>query len=127
MKTILILDNDLGFLFWLGDLLHGAGLQPVPALSVSQATELLGEFNLAIDLLVANLAVSGAGDLARNLRHESHARIVAALPPGAEPEQLPLDVDIALRKPAEFDEHARSEWLDTIRRVLGENTGRPGL
>lgn len=127
MKTILILDNDPGFLFWLGDLLHGAGLKPFPALNVSQATVLLGEFNLAIDVLVANLAVSGAGELARNLRHENHARIVAALPPGPEPEQLPPDVDIALRKPTEFDEHTRSEWLDTIRRALGENTGRPGL
>jgi hypothetical protein len=127
VKTILILDNDFGFLFWLGDLLSGAGHNPIPALSVSQKTELLGELQLAIDLLVANLAVSGAGDLARNLRHESNVRIVAVLPSGAAPEQLPLDVDIALRKPAEFDEHARSEWLDRIRRVLGENTRRPGL
>ena len=123
VKTILILDNDLGFLFWVGGLLHDAGHKPFPALSVSQAIELLGEFSLAIDLLVANLAVSGAGDLARNLRHESHVRIVAVLPPGAEPEQLPPDADVAIRKPTEFDEHARSEWLDRIRRVLGENDG----
>jgi hypothetical protein len=127
VKTILILDNDLGFLFWVGALLHDAGHKPFPALSVSQATELVGEFNLAIDLLIANFAVSGAGDLARNLRHESHVRIVAALPPGAQLEQLPPDADVAFRKPTEFDEHARSEWLDRIRRVLGENTGRPGF
>ena len=127
VKTILILDDDLGFLFWLGALLHDAGHRPFPALSVSQAIELATEFHLPIDLLIANLAISGAADLARSLRHESHVRIVATLPPGAEPEKLPLEVDVALRKPAEFDEHARSEWLDRIRRVLGGNTGRPGL
>ena len=127
MKTILILDSDVGFLFWVGALLHSAGHKPFPALSVSQAIELLREFNPGIDLLVANLAVSGADDFARNLRDKSHVRIVAAVPPGAKPEQFPLDVDVVLRKPAELDEHARSEWLDRVRRVLGENTGRPGL
>ena len=97
--------------------LFGRHQQRPPHVLVSQA----------LGIPCVNLAVSGAGDLARNLRHESHVRIVAALPPGAEPEQLPPDVDVALRKPTKFDEHARSEWLDRIRRVLGENTGRPGF
>ena len=37
LKTILIVEGDIGFLMWLGDLLSQAGHRPLPALTGADA------------------------------------------------------------------------------------------
>ncbi|HKE24889.1 MAG TPA: hypothetical protein VKB88_21150 [Bryobacteraceae bacterium] len=43
MKAVLIIDGDLGFVFWLGKLLADAGYQALPAKGFSEANALLDE------------------------------------------------------------------------------------
>ena len=76
MATILILDDDLGFSFWLGQTLSTAQCSAVPAATVSAAAELIGQFRLIIDLVIMNPRVPGAMDFTRNLRREQgHLRV----------------------------------------------------
>src|SRR5579871_3913866 len=42
MITVLIVDADLGFVFWLGRVLAEAGYDPLPAKSIHDAAQLLG-------------------------------------------------------------------------------------
>ena len=55
MKNILIVDRDLGFIYWLGDVLIHADYQPWPACSVSDAFAVVGRKPIVpLDLLIVN-------------------------------------------------------------------------
>ena len=93
VATILILDNDLGFSFWLGQSLTAPHCRALPAKSVAEAIALIGQFKLRIDFLIMNPAVPGASDFTRALRKEQRHLRVATLTPeiaeaGERPESL---------------------------------------
>jgi DNA-binding NtrC family response regulator len=58
-KTVLIVDDDLGFVFWLGSLL-GTRYQVWPARSSADAAALMQELGAEVDLLVIDPNLSGA-------------------------------------------------------------------
>jgi hypothetical protein len=61
--TALIVDDDLGFVWWLGERFHEAGYQPAPALNPRQAGFLVKELNLKITVVVVNPGLPGARKL----------------------------------------------------------------
>ena len=60
VKTVLLVDDNLGFAFWLGQALDRAGYETWPARSVPAAESLLEEVPLAVDLLVINASLPRA-------------------------------------------------------------------
>lgn len=76
VATILILDDDLGSAFWLGQLLAG-GCEVVPAKSVREAVTLISRFRLTIDLALVNPAIPGSSEFTRGLR-KSQGRLRVA-------------------------------------------------
>jgi hypothetical protein len=68
MVTVLIIDNDLGFMFWLGQILNEAGYAVLPAKSASEAVELMSENNIEADLLIINPSLPGVVRLVGELR-----------------------------------------------------------
>ena len=52
MPTVLILVQDIGFQFWLGQGLSTAGFSVIPAKTPSQARKLIAKHEMAIDLAV---------------------------------------------------------------------------
>ncbi|HLK48916.1 MAG TPA: hypothetical protein VKT49_12315 [Bryobacteraceae bacterium] len=81
MATILILDNDLGFVFWLGQTLTTPQCTALPALSVPEANTLISQLKLTIDFLIMNPAVPGAAEFTRSLRKQHRQMRVATLAP----------------------------------------------
>ena len=79
MATILILDNDLGFAFWLGHTLSAPHCSAFPAKSVDEASALIGSFQLKIDFLIMNPAIPGATEFARALQQSQRHMRVATL------------------------------------------------
>lgn len=76
MATILILDNDLGFCFWLGQAMTASQCKAFPATTITEAVTLIAQFKLKIDFLILNPAVPGAMDFMRALRREQrHLRV----------------------------------------------------
>lgn len=76
MATILILDNDLGFCFWLGQTLTTPQCKVFPATNIAEAVALIAQFKLKIDFLILNPEVPGAAEFARGLRREQrHVRV----------------------------------------------------
>jgi two-component SAPR family response regulator len=63
----LIVDENLGFVWWLGEILSKAGCTVVPALSCSEALSLSKQLSLKIDLIFVNTALSGSSAMVESL------------------------------------------------------------
>ena len=100
MKTILIIDDDLGFVFWLGQLLADTGYRVLPAKDFSEASGLFSQLNTEIDLLVMNAALaetSGSYDLLR--RTWPNAKLLAVLNENDQQTGQIQGVNVIVRKP----------------------------
>jgi len=117
MKHILIVDNNLGFLFWLGEALSEAHHQAWPACNVTDAGAILRSRRLPrVDLLVVNPSVEGAMRLVQRLRRTRPDLKVLAVDP-VNGEQVRGITDWRAR-PHGGDRSARQEWLRHIERVI---------
>lgn len=125
MKTVLIVDDDLGFAFWLGQALDQAGYETWPARSVTAAKSLLAEVRLAVDLLVITASLPRAGVLANYLgRHNPDLKIIAVyddLTGGFKP--FPKASAIHQR-PQIIDTAAKAEWVQLVTGVLRSNNNK---
>ena len=122
MKTILIVDSDLGFIFWLGQVLDSAGYEALPATSVQDAIALLDLLHLSISLLMLNASLPDAGYLIEALRKsQTHVRVIG-ISATEERGSILQGVDVWRSKPERIDERAKLEWLQLTDRVLSDNT-----
>src|SRR5579872_1797384 len=77
LKTVLIIDNDLGFVFWLGHVLDAASYLAFPARSVPDAVMLVMQLGLSVYILAINPALPGASDLIASVhRSQRDVRVV---------------------------------------------------
>jgi len=77
VKNILIVDDDVGFVFWLCQLLDGAGYETVPATGIPEAAGALAELNVWVDLLMVRRVLPGADAFAAELRFSQRGRLKA--------------------------------------------------
>lgn len=64
---VLIIDEDLGFLMWLGELFAELGCQAMPALHCRQGLALAKQLKLPITILIANPELRGYQQMVRLL------------------------------------------------------------
>lgn len=127
MVNILILDDDLGFVFWLGHALASAEFRPMPAPSVAEAKKLLGKYLAGLDILIVNPELKGALQFARELRkQQSELRLIAALDYPPSSMAAPPDFDAARNKPAERDAADEAAWQHLVRRVFSRPASAQG-
>ena len=120
--TILIVDSDLGFVFWLGHTLDAAGYFSLPAKSIPDAVELLRLLNRTLDLLIVNCALFGAADFIGSLRRtQPNIKVLAACDPADSARDIP-GVDFVEEKPLAPDQEADQRWMDSVRRTLEKGT-----
>ncbi len=123
MKTVLIIDADLGFNFWLGQVLDVAGYAALPARGVPDAKVLLAECKLMLDFLIVDPSLPGASEFAKALRHDRENIKVVAVSESAAANGSQVEADAACEKPAETSEEALFEWARMLRRILVELGG----
>jgi len=118
LTTVLILDNDPGFLFWLGTLLGESGYQSLPALNVVEALSLTQQFKVKIDLLIVDPLQTGVADFINSLRlSQGRVKVLAAS------DQQGIDLPVlnaSIRKPDQFDENTLMGWISTVERLLAK-------
>lgn len=110
--AILIVDDDLGFLVWLGLTLSAGGFLTVPATTGPQAEELLAEIAIRIHLAIVNLSLPRTAELAAALkRRDPSVKVIAIQSDSAGP-ALTIKTD---------GSHSRSKlgWITLVRKVLG--------
>ncbi len=116
MKTVLIIDSDLGFVFWLGKTLDAAGYQTLPARNASDASALLSQPDARPDLLIVNPSLPGIDSLIGRLRRSQEDLKIIAVSAFAE-----ADTETG-NKPSAFDETYKQTWLDVVRKVMEDPT-----
>jgi hypothetical protein len=129
VKTVLVVDNDLGFLYWLGCTLCAAGYMALPAKNSQNAKELLGRLNVGVQLLIVNSSMPGARAFADMLRRsQGRLRIVALIGGGEQPTRAFPGADASQHKRSCLGEFSEIEWLETVERVFaGEAATTQGL
>jgi DNA-binding NtrC family response regulator len=118
--TVWIVDNDLGFVWWLGEVFTEAGCRTLPALSCDQALALIKSLNVGIDLLIVNPQLPGVIKMLEILgRAYPNLKVVAI---GNASKGLPaaLRPQASLERPSASDSISRSDWLKKVRRLLKE-------
>ena len=120
VKTILVVDTDLGFVAYLCVTLTKAGYLALPATSADRVKPLLKELNIAhVDVLVVNLDMPDGVELAKTLSRK-YVTIIAI--EGARRSELQaVQIAATLRRSEGASKAAEREWLHTLREVLGES------
>jgi DNA-binding response OmpR family regulator len=127
MATVLILDDDLGFVFWVAQVLAGAGFEAIPAQSVGEAKRLLGQLKMKLDLVILSPAIEGGFDYVRELRAQNaNLGVVAAVERTKDLMIVRREVDAVRTKPDILSEASMPEWRRTIRRVYSRRAKDPG-
>ena len=115
--TILITDEDVGFLWWLGELFSELGYRSLPALSCAQAIALLGASFKSIDLLIIDPHLTGASQLIQMLSQTRAVKVI--LIQGAEPYEIPgIQASAAVERPFGQNPVSRAEWRQKLQRLL---------
>jgi DNA-binding response OmpR family regulator len=117
--SILIIDSNLGFAFWVAGLLERAGYQAFPARSVADATELLRHIGTNLQLLILSGTPADADTLVATLRTQQKQIRVLRLVDGSDSSgQLTSGVDLEVFKPEGKDENDQAELLQVIERMF---------
>jgi DNA-binding response OmpR family regulator len=117
LKTVLNIDEDLGFVFWLGHLLNNAGYQVWPARNGEDAAALMEELGADLDLLIIDPNLRGAAAFMETQRSSRDFHTIALERP--DDWVRPVDgVDIALTKPPHPDELSGLEWITVIQNLI---------
>jgi hypothetical protein len=117
-RTVLIVDNDLGFVCWLGDLFNEIGSRPLPALSCEHAAALMKRLGIEPDLIVFNPRLPGVDGMLQNLiRQDPHIELVSIGPP-SEALAVPIHASATVERPSAGEPISRVEWLEKVRRLL---------
>ena len=120
MTNILIVDTDLGLVFWLGQILDAAGYETYPAKGVAEAVSLMSQLHLRIDALIIRPTLEGAQAFASELRNRQrgHLKAIALLADPNEETECPWFWDSSHVKPELPDQEARGSFLTLVRGVL---------
>jgi hypothetical protein len=117
VKNVLIVDSDVGFIFWLAEVLVEANYQPWPACSALEAVSLVGRRHLApLDLLIVNPSLRGALHLMSRLRRvQPDLKILAVDPLN---DRQVRGVTAWRARPNAGDQSAKQKWAREIERIL---------
>ena len=118
--TALIVEEDVGFLLWLGQLLTDAGYRTIPASSCRQAAIFARTIGVPLQLAVVNTGLPGTTRMLRALGAEHRdLRIIAIVSPGKKaPAKLPASA--ILEKPRSSEHVSREFWLHRIHHAVAD-------
>jgi hypothetical protein len=125
--NVLIIDSDLGFVFWLGQALYAVGFESLPANNVTEAAGLLDLTRLCIHVLVARHGTPGVEEFAAELHkaQRGHLRRIAVI----EEDECAMSScwDGLHRKPRVPDEAAKVKFIRLLHGVLASRTASPHI
>lgn len=116
--TVLIVDDDLAFLWWLGEVFAEAGYQAAPALDCRQALVLLERLGLDLDLLVINPKLAGAARMRAILALEHPSLRVILIQDRGDRPHVSIQGDAVLERPSGWEPVSRGHWQRKLRGVL---------
>ena len=118
VKTVLIVDTDVAFAFWLGTTLDAAGYLAWPAKTPIDAELRVQQLALQVDVLVINPAIAGASEFVSSLRRsQKDIRVIVAVDDPLQGANLPA-VNATHPKPIDPGDAGKSDRLQGIEQGL---------
>jgi hypothetical protein len=115
--VVLIVDEDLGFVWWLGQIFSQAGCQVVPTLNPEQTLSFTQDLNLKVDIIVVNPELPGVPDMIRALSSSRSPKVVAIRNHDAGIRGT-IKADSILERPSGWGPVSEKEWLGCVRRLV---------
>lgn len=115
---VLIVDEDLGFVWWLGELFSEAGCQVVPALSPDQTDSITQELDRAVDVVVVNPELAGISEMIRNLSQSQVPKVVVIR--DQDRPDSGLFAHATLKRPSSASQLSQQDWLRQVKRLVKE-------
>jgi len=112
--VVLIVDEDLGLLYWLGKILAENGYQALPALDSRQAVLLVEQLGVKVDLVIVNRRWLGVIDMIKAPNRGPSSISVLLIPD-------PDFWDAELEPPMPTDPSWRRAWYSKVLRTLQES------
>lgn len=119
--SVLLVDHDLGFLLWLGDVCAELGYEAVPALHCRQALTIARRLRQPVKTVVINPELHGARHIVQVLLTANPALRVISIR-GEQPHSSFMRRGSALNRPAACDCVSRPAWLAKVRKLLVPNS-----
>lgn len=117
--TVLILDQDLGFVFWLAEIFNEVGCQVAPGLDYTQAVSLTKRFHLSVDLVVVNPALEWAQQVLSTLSARGRTPKIVVIRDEMTKSVGAIHADAILKRPTASQQTSRQEMLAQVREILG--------
>jgi ActR/RegA family two-component response regulator len=119
VKTVLVIDQDLGFVFWIARALDAMHYFAVPARSVPDAALLIMQLDLKkVDLLMINLELSGGSDFISAMHRSRPDILVIGIVDDLLKPIKRTGVDVVRPRPVGVDEAVQIEWMEWIENFL---------
>jgi DNA-binding NtrC family response regulator len=117
--AVLIVDDKIAFILWLGEMFTANGYQAYPALNCRQALALTKKLALQVDVLVLNPKLRGAARAMEALS-DAHPslRVILIRDPAESTTSVPNSHHATLDRPRSSEPVLRDEWIAQIRKVL---------
>lgn len=115
--VVLIVDEDLGFVWWLGQIFSQAGCQVVPALNSGQTDSLARDLKLKVDVIVVNPELAGVSELIQSLSSAGPVKVVAIRNSDTRV-RTAVHAHATLERPSGWGPVSEKEWLGSVRRVV---------
>jgi len=124
--SVLIVDEDLGFVGWLGELFNEVGYRALPALNCRQAISLIKKFKLDVDVLAVNAGLPGVSGMIGMLRRPNRPLKIVVI------RSSPADMRVVLahatlERPTGWEPISRPVWLKKVLSVLKQAEARAAV
>jgi hypothetical protein len=113
---VLIVDEDLGFVWWLSAIFSKAGCQVVPALNARDTASMTSELDLDVDVLVVNPALAGVSEMIESLSRSRSPKIVTIHEHDRQADAVYADA--TLERPSGLGVISQQDWLGCVRRLV---------
>jgi hypothetical protein len=122
----LIIDRDLGFLMWLGEVFTALGFQTIPALHCRQAQAMAQQLDLPIQILVIDPELRGAKRLVQRVAAANAGVRIVLIGNSAVQGNGSKGIQAwsRLQRPSPGESISRSDWLVKIRDILLTGSGK---
>lgn len=115
--TVLIVDKDFGFAFWLAEIFTELGCHPVPGLDCQKAVSLATELTLKVNVVVVNPAMPGISKMMQSLsRLYPSVKVVAVVDDKVD--TVHIEAHAMLKRPSGLMPISRQEWIRRVRQAL---------
>jgi len=123
---VLIVDRDLGFLFWLGDVFTKAGCRVIPALDCEQAGTLMTKLRVQLTVVVVDPKLMGIDWMIQALRRSSGQFKVVTIVDADPDVGSTIQTHFTLKRPRVGDLVSSEDWLNRAHELLRVRNSFPG-